>query len=82
MKALATIANGLDARMLRDVLALEGLHVKLAAASADARQGGAVTLLIEDDEFARGQALLARWMAEHPVPEAEGAPPASPSRPE
>ncbi|WP_019918635.1 hypothetical protein [Methyloversatilis discipulorum] len=82
MKALATIANGLDARMLRDVLALEGLHVKLAAASADARQGGAVTLLIEDDEFARGQALLARWMAEHPAPAPDSAPPASPPQSE
>jgi len=82
MKALATIANGLDARMLRDVLALEGLHVKLAAASADAWQGGAVTLLIEDDEFARGQALLARWMAEHPAPAPDSAPPASPPQSE
>jgi hypothetical protein len=68
MKTLVTIANGLDARMLRDVLALDGLHVKLVAASADARQGGAVTLLIEDDELTRGQALLARWTAEHPTP--------------
>jgi hypothetical protein len=75
MKTLATIANGLDARMLRDVLALEGLHVKLTATAADARQGGAVTLLIEDAEFERGQALLARWMAEHPTPASGSAPP-------
>lgn len=75
MKTLATIANGLDARMLRDVLALEGLHVKLTASAADARQGGAVTLLIEDAEFERGQALLARWMAEHPAPASDTASP-------
>lgn len=75
MRILATIANGLDARMLRDVLALEGLHVKLTASSADARQGGAVTLLIEDAEFERGQALLARWMAEHPAPGSDPVPP-------
>ncbi|WP_374337466.1 hypothetical protein [Methyloversatilis sp.] len=67
MRTLTVIANSLDARMLRDILALEGLHVKLAAASAHERQDGAVALLIADHEFERAQSTLARWLADHPA---------------
>lgn len=66
MRLLTLIANSLDGRMLRDILALEGLHVQLVPAPAEVRQGGAVALLIEDDEFDRARATLARWAAEHP----------------
>ncbi|WP_018410443.1 hypothetical protein [Methyloversatilis thermotolerans] len=66
MKTLTIIANSLDARMLRDVLALEGLHVKLVRARGDARRHGAVVLQIAEAELERGQALLAQWLVEHP----------------
>lgn len=66
MKTLTVMANSLDARMLRDVLALEGLHVKLVQARGEARRHGAVAVQIAEAELARGQALLALWLADHP----------------
>lgn len=66
MKTLTVMANSLDARMLRDVLALEGLHVKLVQARGEVRRHGAVVVQIAEAELGRGQALLAHWLAEHP----------------
>lgn len=67
MRTLTLIANSLDARMLRDILALEGLHVRLAAAPASKREGGAIAVQIAHDEFDRARTVLAQWMADHPA---------------
>lgn len=72
MKTLHVLANGLDARMLRDLLAQEGVHATIRSVPRGGPgSAGPVHLMVHEKDYAAGLALLARWAGSPP-----GTPPA------
>lgn len=85
MHTLYEASNSLEAHMLKDLLAQEGLsaHVQgehLQGGMGELPAAGLVRLMIDEAEHAAGRALIARWEAQQPAPSAEPAVPNPRSR--
>lgn len=72
MKTLYEPANAIEAHMLRDLLAQEGIEVEihgehLTGAMGGLPAAGLVRLSVAEAEYDRAHALIARWEAEQPA---------------
>lgn len=81
MRTLYQAANGLEAQMLHDLLAQEGIATQIEGAYLMGGVGelpasGLVRLVVDEADYARGREAIERWEATEVVPNA-----ATPSRP-
>ena len=80
MKTLYEPANAIEAHMLRDLLAQEGIAVDihgehLTGAMGGLPAAGLVRLSVAEEEYERAHALIARWEAEQPAEPTGAVPP-------
>jgi Putative prokaryotic signal transducing protein len=85
MRTLYEAANSLEAHMLKDLLAQEGLnaHVQgehLQGGVGELPAAGLVRLMIDEADHAAGRTLIARWEAQQPAPSPAPAEPGRRSR--
>lgn len=86
MKTAYRAANGIEAHMLQDLLAQDGIAARLDGAYLEGAIGelpaaGLVRLVVEDEDYERARALLMAWEAANaPAPPTPQTPPAHKSR--
>jgi hypothetical protein len=73
MRTLYEAANGVEAHLLRDLLAQEGVAVRihgefLQGGVGELPAAGLVRLMVDDADYAAGRAFIERWEAA-PVPD-------------
>lgn len=66
MRTLYEAANGLEARLLHDLLAQEGVPARIYGEFLQGGVGelpvaGLVRLMVDERDYAAGRALIARW---------------------
>ena len=66
MRTLYEAANGLEARLLHDLLAQEGVPARICGEFLQGGIGelpaaGLVRLMVDERDYAAGRALIARW---------------------
>jgi len=84
MKTVYRPANGIEAHMLRDLLAQDGIEAHVLGASLEGAIGelpaaGLVRLEVAEEDYAKARALLVEWEKTSPPPE-PGAMPAAKTR--
>lgn len=84
MKTVYRPANGIEAHMLRDLLAQDGIDAHVMGASLEGAIGelpaaGLVRLEVAEEDYAKARALLVAWEQTSPPPEPD-APPAAKER--
>lgn len=86
MKTVYRPANGIEAYMLRDLLAQDGIDAYVMGASLEGAIGelpaaGLVRLEVSEEDYAKARALLVEWEKTSPLPEPAAATPAAKARP-
>lgn len=79
MKTVYRPANGIEAHMLRDLLAQDGIEAHVMGASLEGAIGelpaaGLVRLEVAEEDYAQARALLVEWEKTSPPPEASPRP--------
>lgn len=85
MKTVYRPANGIEAYMLRDLLAQDGIDAHVMGASLEGAIGelpaaGLVRLEVAEEDYAKARALLVEWEKTSPPPEPAAAAPAAKAR--